>query len=432
MVKGPQRTFLVLLSVVLVSLFAGLFLRGMIIKDFHDYIEGERSALVSLVSSDLEESYGKNRTWDGSAAAGIVVRALKLGLQVKLVDARGEIVIDTDRALAFLPSDKASRIRATVGFTGDDNVTEYRSYPLVIGKENAGRLDVKFLGKGRSEAFTNRSGIVVLIGVFLLTSLTLTLGMVISRKQYMPAKKCVPAAINITPDLHTALPVEVRHDRTAAPEPHKENVSEVEPALSMVAAVEEEPEPVPDDPLEADDEDMQPLAGDPDRISKIVKGLDGLAKAQALHSTLQKQPLELSPYLHTIIEKVRESWPDAGVTFSVECSNDIRMQADPECLKGIMTNLLDNAVKAVKHDGTVTISASEKGDQIEFAVKDTGCGIRRKALPHVFERFYRGSGDGIGLGLTIVKELVDVCKGTIAVRSARGKGSIFTVSIPRS
>jgi two-component system phosphate regulon sensor histidine kinase PhoR len=80
----------------------------------------------------------------------------------------------------------------------------------------------------------------------------------------------------------------------------------------------------------------------------------------------------------------------------------------------------------------VTVSASEKGDQIEFAVRDTGCGIRRKALPHIFERFYRGSGDGIGLGLTIVKELVDACEGTIAVQSIRGKGSVFTVSIPRS
>jgi signal transduction histidine kinase len=200
----------------------------------------------------------------------------------------------------------------------------------------------------------------------------------------------------------------------------------------MAGAAEEEPEPVPDDPLDADDEDMQPLAGDPDRISKIVKGLDGLAKAQALRSALQKQALELSPYLNNIIEMTRASCPDTQVTLKLECSNDLSMQADPECLTGIMTNLLDNAVKAVKHVGTVTVSASKKGDQIEFAIKDTGCGIRRKALPHIFERFYRGSGDGIGLGLTIVKELVDACEGTIAVQSTRGKGSVFSVCIPRS
>lgn len=421
MAKSSQRTFLVLLSVVLAALCSGLVLKGMIIGDFRAYVEGERSALTRLVSSDLEGSYEKNLKWDKGAVSGIVASALQLGLQVKLVDTHGDVLMDTEQALAQLSPDRASKISDAAGFNGDDKGTDYRSYQLTIGKDNVGRLDVKFLGKGRSDTFTSRSGIVVLTGVFFVALLTLALVMLIARKQSRPVRKSVPGA-----------PVVVTEKTLAVPAPEKEMTPEGEPALILAVATEEEPEPEPDDALEADDEDMQPLAGDPDRISKIVKGLDGLAKAQALRNAMQKQPLELSAYLTTIIEKTRESCPDAGVTFSVECRNDLSMQADPECLTGIMTNLLDNAVKAVKREGTVTISASEKSDQIEFAVKDTGCGIRRKALPHIFERFYRGSGDGIGLGLTIVKELVDACSGTIAVQSSRGKGSVFTVDIPRS
>jgi two-component sensor histidine kinase len=424
MTKSSQRTLLVLLSVILVALCSGLVLRGMIGKDIQSYVEGERSALVTLVSSALEWSYEKNLKWDRGAVSGIVVSALQLGLQVKLVDAHGAVVMDSKQALALLPSGKAARISADAGFNGTDN-TDYQSYPMVIGKDAVGRLDVKFLGKSRADALSSRSGTIVLIGVFLIAALTLALTMLISPKQSKPVRKSVSAVS--APDLHAGLPA-LKEKTASVPEPEAERVSEAEPAPSLAVAMEEEP----DDPLEADDEDMQPLAGDPDRITKIVKGLDGLAKAQALRSAMQKQSLELSPYLNTIIEATRASCPDTGVTFSVECSNDLSMQADPECLKGIMTNLLDNAVKAVKHEGTVTLSASEKGDLVEFAVKDTGCGIRRKALPHVFERFYRGSGDGIGLGLTIVKELVDACKGSIAVQSARGKGSVFTVSIPRS
>jgi two-component system sensor histidine kinase BaeS len=431
MVKSSQRTFLVLLSVVLVALFSGLFLRGMIVKDFQNYVEGERSALVRLISADLEVSYGKNRKWDRVDAAEIAVRALHLGLPVRLFDSHGDAVLDTEQALALLPSDKAARIRAAAGFNRDDTGTDYRSYPLVIGKENVGRLDVKFLGTDKTDAFAKRSGIVVMVGVFLLAILMLTLGTFISRKQAKPVKRSAPAT-DASAELQVALPIAVRNETTALPEPQREGISAGEPALNMDGAAEEEPEVMADDPLDADDEDMQPLAGDPDRISKIVKGLDGLAKAQALRSSQQKQALELSAYLNTIVETARASCPDTQVTLKVECSNDLNMQADPECVSGIMTNLLDNAVKAVKHDGTVTVSASEKGDQIEFAVRDTGCGIRRKALPHIFERFYRGSGDGIGLGLTIVKELVDACEGTIAVQSIRGKGSVFTVSIPRS
>ncbi len=429
MIKSSRRTLLVLLSIVFFALFSGLFLRGMIINDFQDYVEGERAALVRLVSSDMEASYEKNRKWDRESVAGIAVRALQLGLQVKLVDTHGVAVIDTEQALAFLPSDRTSRIRETAGYVKDDNVTDYRSYPIVIGNENAGRLAVKFLGKGRADAFTSRAGAIVLTEAFLLTLLALGLVTLISRKQARPVRKSVPAAVDAVVDPQGGMPVLVKDKTATVAVPQKEKASEVNPpALSIAVATEEGP----DDPLDADDEDMQPLAGDPDRISKIVKGLDGLAKAQAIRGALQKQPLELSPYLTGIVKKTRQSFSDTGVTFSVECGNDLVMSADPECLTGIMTNLLDNAAKAVKHNGSVTVSVAEKGDQIEFAVSDTGCGIRRKALPHICERFYRGSGDGIGLGLTIVKELVDACSGTIAVQSTRGKGSIFTVSIPRS
>lgn len=191
-----------------------------------------------------------------------------------------------------------------------------------------------------------------------------------------------------------------------------------------------EPETIPDDSTDADDEDMQPLAGDPDRISKIVKGLDALAKAQALRGALRKQPVELAPYLNNIVEKARESVHDKDITFNLECDSKLSQSVDPDCLAGIMTNLLSNAAKAVKKAGTVTVRAEVKGDHVVFAVEDTGTGIKRKNLPHIFERFYRGSGSGIGLGLTIVKALVDSCGGTIEVQTALGKGSMFTVRIP--
>lgn len=431
MVKSSQRTLLVLLSVVLIALCFGLVLRGMIVKNFQEYVEAERSTSVSVVSSDLEGSFEKNLNWDKGAVSGIVVLALQRGLQVKLVDTHGDVVIDTEQALALLPSSRASRISAAAGYNGDDKETDYRSYPLIIGKKDVGRLDVKFLGKSSSDSLISRSGIIVLLGVFSVAVLTLALTMFMSRKQSRPVRTSVPAT-ETAPDLRAGVPVAVKDKTAAITEPETDRAPEGEPALSLAVATEAEPESESDDPLEADDEDMQPLPGDPDRISKIVKGLEGLAKAQALRSAMQTQPLELAPYLNSIIETTRASCADTQVSFSVECSSDLSMQADPECLTGIMTNLLDNALKAVKHGGAVSVSASEKDDQIVFVVKDTGCGIRRKALPHIFERFYRGAGNGIGLGLTIVKELVDAGKGSIAVQSTRGKGTVVAVSLPRA
>jgi signal transduction histidine kinase len=189
---------------------------------------------------------------------------------------------------------------------------------------------------------------------------------------------------------------------------------------------------MPEDLTDADDQDMRPLAGDADRITKIVKGLDELKKAQELGRALRKQPVELSQFLNTIVEKTRGPFDDKLVTFSLECERALILTADPDCLMRILANLLDNAAKAVKNDGTVTVSAAAKNDYIEFAIRDTGTGIRPKDLPHIFERFYRASGSGIGLGLTIVKELVDASGGSIEVRTSLGKGSVFTVRLPKS
>jgi len=117
---------------------------------------------------------------------------------------------------------------------------------------------------------------------------------------------------------------------------------------------EELPEAIPDEPMELDDEDMQPLAGDPDRVTRIVKGLDALAKAQAFRSALRKQPIELAQFLNNSIEKTRASVSNKDVTFNLECRDGLKLSADPDCLTGIMAHLLDNAVKAVKQAGTVT------------------------------------------------------------------------------
>jgi signal transduction histidine kinase len=179
------------------------------------------------------------------------------------------------------------------------------------------------------------------------------------------------------------------------------------------------------------DEDMQPIPADADRIAKIVNGLDELEKAGVLARALKKEPLELRDCLNTILDAARERVRDRELTLTLECEHDLKLWADPLCLKGIVANLLDNAVKAVKNGGAVTVSAVAEGDHVVLKVRDTGTGISRKALPHIFERFYRGSGSGIGLGLAIVKELVDSCGGKIDVQTKRGEGSTISVRIPR-
>jgi signal transduction histidine kinase len=199
---------------------------------------------------------------------------------------------------------------------------------------------------------------------------------------------------------------------------------------TSVGAIQEELEEIMDDEVPADKEHIGSLYEETDRLKKIIDGMEQLSQAQALARSLRKETLQLEPLLNGIIEKKRDSAQNKNVTFTLECEAGLTMIADPDCLSRILANLMDNAAKAVKDSGSVSLTAMRKSDMVVFSLKDTGTGIRRSHLSHIYERFFRGTGSGIGMGLAIVKELVDACGGKIEVQTKAGEGTVFTVQIP--
>jgi two-component system sensor histidine kinase BaeS len=112
------------------------------------------------------------------------------------------------------------------------------------------------------------------------------------------------------------------------------------------------------------------------------------------------------------------------------------VSADPERLHQILSNLVRNAIRHTPDGGIMVLSARAGTDQVSITVADTGEGIAAEDLPHVFERFYRAdpsrtrSTGGAGLGLAIVRELVELMGGTVQADSTPQQGSRFTVTLP--
>ena len=112
------------------------------------------------------------------------------------------------------------------------------------------------------------------------------------------------------------------------------------------------------------------------------------------------------------------------------------MLADRDKLEKIVLNLLFNALKFTPSGGRVELRAEKRGEEFVLMVADTGMGISEKNLPHVFDRFWQADGSskrkyqGVGIGLALVKELVEVQGGKVAVQSQEGKGTTFTVRLP--
>ncbi len=199
---------------------------------------------------------------------------------------------------------------------------------------------------------------------------------------------------------------------------------------TSVEVMQEELEELLDEDVPADKEHMESLYQETDRLRKIIDGMEQMAQAQALAGSLKKEPVQIEPLLQEVVQKTRIAVPDKDINYAVECDSALIMTGDAECIARIIGNIADNAAKAVRGTGNVVLSASRSGEEMVFSVRDTGTGIRRAHLGHIYERFFRGTGSGVGMGLAVVKELVDACGGKIDVETAAGKGTTFTVKLP--
>lgn len=150
-------------------------------------------------------------------------------------------------------------------------------------------------------------------------------------------------------------------------------------------------------------------------------------------------PLSLKKVMKKLIEDMKPLIQDDNISLELgSCSGDDLVQGDKETLEQVFSNLITNAVRYNKPKGQILITIKEKKAFIAVEVKDTGIGIAKEHLPFIFDQFYRvkrGEDQkikGTGLGLSIAKKIVEAHGGSIQVSSELGKGSTFTVLLPKT
>ena len=130
------------------------------------------------------------------------------------------------------------------------------------------------------------------------------------------------------------------------------------------------------------------------------------------------------------------TWEKKSIDIETDIEEDVLVESDDELLSLVWNNLFSNALKFTEPGGTVSVTLKTEGDFATVKVSDTGCGISPETGKHIFEKFYQGdtshATQGNGLGLALVKRVVDIVGGDISVESEVGKGSTFTVKIRRA
>ena len=174
------------------------------------------------------------------------------------------------------------------------------------------------------------------------------------------------------------------------------------------------------------------------RMHRMALDLLDLARLEAGTADLKISPMDVKVLLENIVEKFTPQAQIARITLQLNVPDNLpNLIGDGDRLAQVFTNLVDNALKFTAANGQVTLSAANARAEMEISITDTGTGVPKETLPHLFDRFYQvdssragGEGHGAGLGLAIVKEILEAHGGRISVRSELGHGTTFTIHLP--
>lgn len=441
-----SKVFLVLMLVTAISLSSALILRETMMGDFESLREGEMLDRVYHETVLLEETYARRGAWDAEALRLPLVFALLSGLEVRLVDAGGTLVTDTGKALEGLPPSTREKVEELVSASESAPAGEFVSYPLFHEGRLSGYAEVRFLLPGKILLFRERTNRFLALSFLAAGLVALGASFFFSRALAAPLSRLVDA-------VHAVGSGDLRHrveaagkdeigrlsasfNRTAEILESQERLrgrllADVAHGLrTPVAVLKGEIEAMMDGHLPPDREGLRSLLEETDRMGGIIGGIESLARAEGGALNMRKETLDAGEFLRGTLRRFGALFREKGVALSLYAEDGLRIEADPGMLDIVFENLLRNALVASDRGGETTIGAFRREGEVLFVVEDRGKGIAKEDLPFIFDRFYRKTPGGLGIGLTIVRELVRAHGGSVGAESGEGRGARFTVRLP--
>ena len=448
--------FIVLITVAVISITAN----GLISHQFEQYVAQQRKMSSEQLAQSLSFQYhAEDGTWNVDYIHGLGMYALKDGYLIRLSDAEGQVIWDAENHDMTLCHQIMQDIRTQMSQRRPDldgNFTTYR-YDLKQNDEVIGYLDVSYyspyyLNESDFRFLDSLNRILLVVGICAAVAAAAA-GAVLAKSLSVPLLKVTEITRKISDGDYGAR-LETENGQTQEIAALSGAVNHMAESLERqetlrrrltsdvahelrtpVANVSLNLEMMLDEVWEPTKDRLQSCYEELGRISGIISDLEKLRQMEAENMNLELEPvnlLELAQAVETAFE------PDLKKKkLTCEVSGEAAaVMGDQRRLHQVIFNLVSNAVKYSTEGGTIQIRVKQEKHKAVLIVEDQGIGMAEEELPLIFERFYRTDlsrsrkTGGAGIGLAIVKAIVQAHQGTVTVTSKVGCGSRFTVTLP--
>ena len=445
----------VMTAVVLVIVLAYVWER-----QFMQYTRQNLQAIAQSTANQLAEDYVAAGGWtpeviaDASSASSI-----SSDVAVQLVDENGEILYDDTVSAArrrgktptdepspsLMPTSAESIVTALV--TDDDG--------NVVGEVRLWAFGSNALLTKRDAAFRTYSYGAIFAAAAVAVVLAWIIGFFVSRALTKPIKRITSTAAQIRngdlaartglvgtdeigqlgetfDDMATTLEKDIKLEHRLTSDVAHELRT---PLMAIQATV----EAMQDEVLPADFDHLETVASETRRLSRLVDAMLRLSRIENGTTELKIERTDLVYLVRSLVDSQHALFHERGIHLRFiddTIRGELMCDVDPDLIREAIVNLLSNALRYTNEGGWVAVNVRHEHSEAFVSVKDTGIGIAKEDIPRTFSRFWRSASSrdrasgGLGVGLSITKEIVDRHNGTISVESELGKGTTFTISIP--
>lgn len=460
-IKWQLLLSFVSLSFILVGAFSWITL-NLLESHFADYVRERQESELEEYSTDLENLYQQNGTWEENSQAiqRIGRNALQQSVIVRIFDEDGQLLwspsASEEEDAKNKVQDHLLHMQQMVGGMESEYV-QSRS-PLYDGTEEIGIMEIQSVGP---YAYTEHDALFIsdmesklVFVAFISLLIPLFFALVVSKKLSSPIVTINDFTQKIAKGRYSSLSLEetgireiddllvsvndlslqLQHQQKIRNRLSSDIAHEIRTPLTTLKG---NIEAMIDGVWEISEERLYRCYEEISRITRLIGEIDRINELESQESQLQKTTFDLTELAQQIVDNFQPMLVENKLNCSVS-GNRVFISADRDKIHQVLTNLLANAIKFTPSGGRIDLYVSQSKGTASFRIIDNGQGIPPDEVGQIFERFYMAEPSrnsklgGQGIGLSIVKGIVNAHQGTISVDNIYGKGTTFTINLPKA